>query len=133
MGEHFVRATYSFEGDGLLVFSCFEMLSAVNTSIQAVHMHNTHAVVECLSGMPGNTISYQQWLTYPRRCEEGGLIYFQKFTNELSGSVAAFKAARPFLPHKVDEMSLQDYIECWLTLQYNKKKFVYMLSLSMSA
>ena len=36
---------------------------------------------------------------------EPGLNYFQKkFTDELSGTVAAFKAARLFLPHKVDEM-----------------------------
>ena len=36
---------------------------------------------------------------------EPGLIYFQKkFTDELSGTVAAFKAARLFVPHKVDDM-----------------------------
>ena len=34
-----------------------------------------------------------------------GLNYFRtKFTNELGGSVAAFKAAQLLLPHKVDEM-----------------------------
>ena len=49
-------------------------------------------------------MSFHQWLTYAKKCVETGLKYFQeKFTHELSGSVAAFKAARWFLPHKVDE------------------------------
>ena len=35
---------------------------------------------------------------------EPGINYLQKFTDELSGPVAAFKVARLSLPHKVDEM-----------------------------
>ena len=36
---------------------------------------------------------------------EPGLKYFQtKFTEELKGTIAAFKAARLFQPHKMDEM-----------------------------
>ena len=107
VGEHFVKATYSLEGDGPLVFSCFEVLSAVNASIHAAHMPNTQAVVQRLIRATGrgSTISAQQWLMYAKKCVEPGLNYFQKkFTDELSGSVAAFKAARLFLPHKVDEM-----------------------------
>ena len=44
VGEHFVKATYSLEGDGPLVFSCFEVLSAVNASIHAAHLPNTQHV-----------------------------------------------------------------------------------------
>ena len=29
VGEHFVKATYFLEGDGPLVFACYEKLSAV--------------------------------------------------------------------------------------------------------
>ena len=105
VGEQFVKATYSLEGDGPLVFSCFEVLSAVDASIPTVHMPNTVAIIEQISGLAGSTITSQQWLAYARKCVEPGLNYFKKkFTDELSGTVAAFKAARLFLPHKVDEM-----------------------------
>ena len=103
VGEHFVKATYSLEGDGPLVFSCFEVLSAVNASIHAAHLPNTQAVIHRLTG--GNTAAAQECLTYAWQCVEPGLKYFQtKFTEELKGTVAAFKAARLFLPHKIDEM-----------------------------
>ena len=64
VGEQFVKATYSLEGDGPLVFSCFEVLSAVDASINTAHMPNTLALIERLCGMPGSTISSQQWLAY---------------------------------------------------------------------
>ena len=79
----------------------------MNASIHAAHMPNTQAVVQGLTRATGrgSTISAQQWLMYAKKCVEPGLNYFQKkFTDELSGSVTAFKAARLFLPHKVDEM-----------------------------
>jgi hypothetical protein len=105
VGEQFVKATYSLEGDGPLVFTCFEVLSAVDASIHTSHLPNTSAVIEHLSTIPRIAISSQQWLAYARKCVEPGLNYFhKKFTDELSGTVAAFKAARLFLPHKVDEM-----------------------------
>ena len=61
VGEHFVKATYSLEGDGPLVFSCFEVLSAVNASIHAAHLPNTQAVIHRLTG--GNTAAAQECLT----------------------------------------------------------------------
>lgn len=83
------------------MFTCFEILSTVDASIHAGHLPNTSAVIESLA----TTISSQQWLAYARKCVAPGVNYFhQKFTNELAGTVAAFKAARLFLPHKVDEM-----------------------------
>ena len=33
-GEHFVKATYTLEGNGLLVYTCFEILSGLNAAIQ---------------------------------------------------------------------------------------------------
>ena len=42
---------------------------------------------------------------YAKRCVEPDLKYYQDgFTGELSCVVAAFKAARLFLPQKVDEI-----------------------------
>ena len=103
VGEHFLKATYSSEGDGPFGFSCFEVLSAVNASIHAAHLPNTQAVIHRLTG--GNTAAAQECLTYAWQCVEPGQKYFQtKFTEELKGTVAAFKAARLFLPHKIDEM-----------------------------
>ena len=105
VGEHFVKATYSLEGDGALVFTCFEVLSTVDASIHAGHLPNTSAVIESRATTPGITISSQQWLAYARKCVEPGVNYFKKkFTDELAGTVAAFKAACLFLPHKTDEM-----------------------------
>ena len=105
VGEQFVKATYRLEGDGPWGFSCFEILSAVDASIRNAHMPNTQTVIGRLTGMPISTQIGQQWLLYARSCVEPGLNYFQmKFHGELSGSVAAFKAARFFLPHKIDEM-----------------------------
>ena len=43
VGEHFVKATYSLEGDGPRVLTCFEVLSAVKVSIQVAHIPNTQA------------------------------------------------------------------------------------------
>ena len=44
-------------------------------------------------------------MVYAKRCVEPDLKYYQdRFTGELSCVVGAFKAARLFLPQKVDEM-----------------------------
>ena len=103
VGEHFVRATYSLEGDGALAFSCYETLSAIEAFIQTLHLPNTQAIIRRLSA--GNPTSAQQLLQYAKECVEPGLTYFhQKFTEELSASVGAFKSARLFLPHKICEM-----------------------------
>ena len=55
----------------------------------------------------GATLLLLSTLAYAKQCVEPGLKYFHtKFTEELSGSVAAFRTARLFLPCKVDEMKL---------------------------
>ena len=92
IGEHFLKATYSLEGDGPLVFSCFEILSTVNAAATSPHLPNSESLVQQLSA--GNPTPPPQWMQYAQNCIEHGLRYFnQKFTEELSGSVKAFKAA----------------------------------------
>ena len=44
VGEPFVKATYSLEGDGPLVLQCYEVVSSVNTSIESAHYPNLNAV-----------------------------------------------------------------------------------------
>ena len=44
-------------------------------------------------------------MKYAQSCIENSLTYFtQKFAEELSGSVKAFKAARLFVSHKLEEL-----------------------------
>ena len=103
-GEPFVKATYKLEGDGLLVFECYEVLVTVKAAIEASHFPNTQAVIHRLAGN-STTAVQQQLMAYAKLCVEPGQKYFvQKFTEELSGSVAAFKAARLFVPSKINEM-----------------------------
>ena len=102
-GEAFVKATYNLEGDGPLVLRCYEILSTLTASIQVGHYSNVQAVARTLSG--GSPVTLQQWVEYANTCIKPGLQYFlDKFSQELSGSVAAFKAARLFLPQKVVEL-----------------------------
>ena len=44
IGEQFVKATYYLEGDGPLVFSCYERLQTVTEVCQAPHFPNVCAV-----------------------------------------------------------------------------------------
>lgn len=102
-GESFVKATYNLEGDGPLVFRCFETLSTLAASIHVGHYPNVQAIAQKLAG--ASAANVQQWVEYAKACIKPGLQYFlDKFSNELSGSVAAFKAARFFLPQKVVEL-----------------------------
>ena len=99
-GKPFVKATYNLEADGVM---CFETLSALAASIHVAHYPNVLAVANSLGGaVAANT---QKWVDYAKTCVQPGLQYFlDKFTHEFSGSVAAFKAARFFLPQKVVEL-----------------------------
>ena len=102
-GEAFVKATYNLEGNGPLVLRCYDILSTLTASIQVGHYPNVQAVARTLSG--GSPVTLQQWVEYANTCIKPGLQYFlDKFSQELSGSVAAFKAARLFLPQKVVEL-----------------------------
>ena len=49
---HFVNGTYYLEGDGPLIFSCYEQLSAVSHAVTVEHYPNTASVAhEMLMGM----------------------------------------------------------------------------------
>lgn len=101
--DAFVKATYNLEGDGPVVLRCYEILNTLTAGIQVGHYPNVWAIAQTLSGRSPAT--FQQWVQYAHTCIKPGLQYFlDKFTQELSGSVAAFKAARLFLPQKVVEL-----------------------------
>ena len=48
VGQHFVKATYFLEGDGPLVFSCYEKLKAVAEAFQVPYFPNVRAVVAAI-------------------------------------------------------------------------------------
>lgn len=98
-GESFVKATYSLEGDGPLVFSCYEVIQTIVSSVQVGNTPNVQAVVRSLSVAPE---IQQQLVAYARSCIQPGLDYFERQSQtSLKAPLAAFKAARFFCPHKL--------------------------------
>lgn len=49
-GVHFVNATYYLEGDGPLIFTCYERLSAVTRAVAVGNYPNTTAVAREIAG-----------------------------------------------------------------------------------
>ena len=73
------------------------------TSHTSPHLPNTESIIQQLSA--GNPTAAPQWMQYARSYIDHGQKYFnQRFTEELSGSVKAFKTARLFVPHKQEEL-----------------------------
>ena len=104
-----MQSTYSLEGDSPLVFSVFEILSAVNKSIRTAHLPNTEAVICTITG--SNSAATEQLMLYVKNCVKSGLSYYQdRFKGELSNVVAAFKAVKLFLSGKVNEIKPEDAV-----------------------
>ena len=97
VGEHFVKATYFVEGDGPLIFSCYEKLSTVNQACQAPHYPNVHAIAR---EDPGQNVAALE--RRAKACVELAITWFQrKFNVDLYDLLMAFKAARLFCPVSV--------------------------------
>ena len=105
VGRSFVQATctYNLEGDGPLVLTCYEMVSALTTSVNQVHQYpNAQAVARSLSS---STLIQQQFLWYALDCVQPGLQYFiDQKGSSMEGPLACFKAARLFFPTKVHKI-----------------------------
>ena len=104
VGEHFVKATYYLEGDGPLVFSCYEKLKAVAEACQAPHFPNVRAVAAAIA----NEDATQRAADLERKakaCVQPAILWFlQKFNLKLYDTVTAFKAARIMCPVAVQWM-----------------------------
>lgn len=98
VGEHFVKATYYLEGDGPLVFSCYEKLQAAAEASQAPHFANVRAVAAAIA----NADRSQSSATLEQRalaCVQPAIQWFlRKFNVDLIEAVAAFKAAKVMCP-----------------------------------
>ena len=105
IGELFVKAKYNLEGDSPLVLQAYDQIQIVKAKIENPHYPNVDALAISLAAQ-GRI--YQQLKQHACKCLQPGIDYFNsKFFNDsapLSESLAAFKAARLFVPHRLIEM-----------------------------
>ena len=102
IGTYFVKATYTLEGDGVLVVSCYEEILKIRAAITSRYYPNLQAVTRELCPNPQ---AQQQMTIYGLSCVQPGIDYFeQTLGNDSRHPVAAFKVARLFNPVKVKEM-----------------------------
>ena len=86
-----------------MVFRCYEIFSTLEAAIKLQNFPNLHAVANKLVGR--STELLNKFIQYGKARIQPGLQYFKtKFSNELSASLSAFKAARLFVPAKLKEM-----------------------------
>ena len=103
IGEHFVKSTYTLEGDGPLVLVCYEEIKKLRPVIQTAHYPNVDVIAANLA--PGNPEAQQQMVSQALSCVKGGLDYFQeKFGNDSISPSNVFRAARYLSPSKVNEI-----------------------------
>ena len=101
-GEPFVKATYSLEGDGPLVLSCYELVQEVVASIKVENVQNLQAVIVQISQ---HVAVQQQLKTYAKQCIQPVLDYFnQQLQSSLKNSITAFKAALLCNPCKLHQL-----------------------------
>ena len=102
-GKHFIQATYYLEGDGPLVFGCYERLSALAHAIAIESYPNTEAKAGQHSR--GNIALYNQLVAQAKACINPGFrFYQQKFSVQFLNIVRAFKAARLCCPVQVQAL-----------------------------
>ena len=101
VGEHFVKATYFLEGDGPLVFACYEKLSAVSQFCQAPCFPNVRAIAIAIAEEDPcqNVIALER---SAKACVRPAITWFlRKFNVDLDDVVVTFKAARLFCPVRI--------------------------------
>ena len=104
-GKPFVTATYSLEGDGPLIMNSYDIVETMKSAIHASNTPNVHGVIRRLSSKMPTFQKSQNLFDYARNCVQPGIDYFQKqLTTNLKNSIAVFKAARLFSPHKLQVM-----------------------------
>ena len=103
IGVHFVNATYYLEGDGPLIFTCFERLSAVSQTVTGGHYPCTLAIAREIAN--GDAALQNRLITQAKDCVKPGLNFFQhKFNVQFRTNVPAFKAARLCCPVQVSAL-----------------------------
>ena len=99
---HFVNATY-YLGDGPLIFTCFERLSAVSYVVAVGHYPCTLAITREIA--IGDAALQNRLITQAKDCVQPGLNFFQqKFNLQFLTNVPAFKAAHLCCPVQVSAL-----------------------------
>ena len=102
-GNHFVSATYYLEGDGPLVFRCYERLATVSNAVAVAAYPNVEGVARRQA--VGNLPVYNQLVAKAKACINPGLHFFQrKFSQEFYENVRAFRSARLSCPVQVQQL-----------------------------
>ena len=103
VGVQFVNATYYLEGDGPLIFTCFERLSAVSHDVTVGHYPCTLAIAREIAN--GDAALQNRLITQAKDCVQPGLNFVQqKFNVQFLANVRAFKAARLRCPVQVSAL-----------------------------
>lgn len=101
--EKFVKATYTLEGDGALVFVAFRQLEELR---QFIHVQNFPTLTRVVQQLfPVNAVEQQRWYLYGlRECLIPGFQYYlETSTNDaiVSRSIQVFQAAQLLNPRVV--------------------------------
>ena len=104
VGEHFVKATQFLEGDGPLVFACYEKLRAVSQFFQAPCFPNVRATATAIAEEdPGQNATALE--RSAKACVEPAITWFlRKFNVDLYDVVVTFKAARLFCLVRIQQL-----------------------------
>ena len=104
-GNHFVSATYYLEGDGSLVFSCYERLATVSNAVAVAAYPNIEGVARRQA--VGNLPVTMTWWPKPRLVSILGYSFFQrKFSQEFYEKVLVFLDPSRHLVRISDEVCL---------------------------
>ena len=102
-GEAFVKGTYYLEGDGPLIFTCYEKIMKLKAATSTAYYPNTNAIIRKLAC--GNAVAEKQLFDYAISCAQPAYDYFNsKFDVDLQLALSVFKAARYFDPSKLLEL-----------------------------
>lgn len=93
----------NLEGDGALIFSCFEELNTVYHSIQVANSPNVKVIAQRIA--QGDHDFEEKLVKYAISCVKPAHDYFLfRFHNDLRQALGAFKAAQLFHPVKVSHL-----------------------------
>ena len=83
----------------------YDIVENIKSPIHASNTPNVRGVIRRLSSKMPTLQKSQNLFDYARKCVQPGIDYFQKqLTANLKNSIAVFKAARLFSPHKLQVM-----------------------------
>lgn len=98
VGRHLVEVTYLLEGDGPLIFTCYQKLQAVTTALAQKNLPSLKAVARQLAEQDAS-VDADALVTETMQGAQPAIDYFRrKFNVDLGSTVTAFKRARIFDP-----------------------------------